>query len=204
MILSRLVLNHNSKAVRRDLASRYEMHRTLARALAGQTDRGLWRVVTPSSGPNEILLQSQHQPDIAAILEREESHDYLSSHEAREWYPDRVLQTDACYRFFLEANPTCAQSVEGQRSKRVGVRTTSAQYQWLARQGVQHGFELLGCLVRDSEVHRIARAGKPMTILGVNYEGHLKITDRVKFLKALQGGLGRARGFGFGLLSLGR
>jgi CRISPR system Cascade subunit CasE len=38
----------------------------------------------------------------------------------------------------------------------------------------------------------------------VRYDGLLEVTDPVKFLETLRAGIGSAKGFGFGLLSLAR
>jgi len=43
---------------------------------------------------------------------------------------------------------------------------------------------------------------KKVKFLSVIFEGALKITDEVKFRKALNSGIGRGREFGLGLLSI--
>ena len=43
-----------------------------------------------------------------------------------------------------------------------------------------------------------------LTHVAVRFDGLLEVTDPVKFLETLRAGIGSAKGFGFGLLSLAR
>ncbi|MEW2621972.1 type I-E CRISPR-associated protein Cas6/Cse3/CasE [Streptomyces sp. NPDC048106] len=46
------------------------------------------------------------------------------------------------------------------------------------------------------------RGGKPVTVVTVTYEGHLAVTDPGALRRALTQGIGRARGYGCGLMTL--
>jgi CRISPR system Cascade subunit CasE len=45
---------------------------------------------------------------------------------------------------------------------------------------------------------------RKMTHLAVQFDGVLEVTDPAKFLETVRQGIGSAKGFGFGLLSLAR
>lgn len=79
--------------------------------------------------------------------------------------------------------------------------------EWLGdeeREGfaARHGFRVLEDLRVDAyRQHRIARAGeKPITLSTVDLSGTLIVIDAERFTRALLSGVGRAKGFGCGLL----
>jgi CRISPR system Cascade subunit CasE len=138
----------------------------------------------------------------------------------------RQLQDAQVLSFRLRANPTkrVGESSGGDnalKGKRVGLVREEEQLQWLIRKGKRCGFEILVKEVRDrsGEVHQIPRVkvcpegkqkgrkregGHPreMTQLAVRFDGLLQITNADAFREALAYGIGPAKAFGFGLLSI--
>jgi CRISPR system Cascade subunit CasE len=77
--------------------------------------------------------------------------------------------------------------------------------QWLLKKAEQNGFRLLDrpeIEISPPIFHKFRRKGDEGVIVGVEFKGGLEVTDKAKFLEAVTGGIGRARGMGFGMLVL--
>ena len=205
MYLTKLTLDPRHPQARRDLADPYEMHRTLTRAYAPDALtpplRILWRL-EPSlrSVPSAVLLvQSNTSADWSVL-------DSLPGYalEIRGNKPvnlNRLIETGACYRFRLLANPTVTRA-----GKRHGLTKEDEQLAWLARQGERQGFALLGCMRGSSErvQSRPGNTGRRITVQTALFEGALRATDAERLRLAVQNGLGHGKAWGLGLLSLAR
>lgn len=129
--------------------------------------------------------------------------------------------------FRLRANPTrkidTRSGPDGERrnGKRVELRGEAAQIAWLQRKAEVGGFRLLR--VRASGEGAVAVAARPqprqvgwrpdaregtgsgarrLTHAAVIFDGHLEVLDAERFLDTVRGGVGSAKAYGFGLLSV--
>lgn len=202
MYLSRLTLDPRSPQARRDLADPYEMHRTLARAFAvdeGRPPRLLWRL---EAGPQAwthptVLVQAPAAGDWSALAALP---NYLGRPvETRELSPDALVVAGGRYRFRLLANPTVSR--EG---KRFGLVGEEEQQQWLARQGGRHGFDVQSVLVTSADFLNSRKGEKVISVQRACFEGILQVQEQVRVVAALRDGIGPAKAFGCGLLSLAR
>lgn len=212
MYLTRLSLNLRSRQVQRDLANRYELHRTLLSGFPQTLPAGeriLYRVEEDArAGIVTVLLQSLNLPDWQKLPEN-----YLL-HPAEVKPFEVALSAGQTLRFRLLANPTrrikTPPAAEGEEpsSKRVGLLKEEQQLQWLARKAADCGFQLIGVRSakqpdvigwqsKGTESHRL-------TFQSVLFDGILRVTDPDLLRMALINGIGPAKGFGFGLLSLAR
>jgi CRISPR system Cascade subunit CasE len=74
---------------------------------------------------------------------------------------------------------------------------------WLGRRASAGGFSFEEGAVRVSEVAPASgRGAKAVTVAGALFEGVLTIVDAALFRAALEGGIGPAKAYGFGLLSI--
>jgi CRISPR system Cascade subunit CasE len=204
MYLSKLTLNADPgcKELLRDLSSPYEMHRTIMRAFPGKEDggpgRALFRVEpTRPSGAPVVLVQSEKQPDWSPVNALT---GYLA--KAVETKPlTLTFREGQQLRFRLRANVTAKRD-----GKRHALFREEDQRGWLHRKGRLGGFEPVGFVVQraHSAVSRPAPPAKPktQTHYGVDYEGVLRVTDPDKLAGALASGIGPAKAYGFGLLSV--
>ena len=209
MYLSRLVLNPENADARRDLASPYELHRTLMRAFekAPRSNRLLFRVEPEQAGRGvAVLVQSHPEPPCWAFLER--MGDYVR-HVKGPKEASLSLREQQHLRFRLVANPT-----KKVQNKRVPLIHDGANPQdhptyhdWLRRKAEQHGFEVLR--VEDApfrtalpDQRKKAYDKKELPLFGVRFDGALRVTDAGALLNAVRSGIGPAKAFGFGLLSL--
>jgi CRISPR system Cascade subunit CasE len=226
MFLSRLVLNTLDRRARYDLARPYDLHRTLYRAFpAPDPGRVLYRVdIDRISGTTTVLVQSDSRPDWSYL-----SDGYLSL--AAESKPFAFsVSAGQRMRFRLRANPTKRVAAKNDRlgavmvGKRVGLTTEADQVRWLLRKADAGGFRVPGdwVKIKDRETGESAelpnfrvnvipegrdRNGKPGhagAFLAVRFDGLLSVTDPDRFVQTVRDGVGSAKGFGFGLLSLAR
>lgn len=203
MYLNRLILDPRSSQARRDLADAYDMHRTLSRAFClDETERSarfLWRLerdTNPWTSPT-VLVQSRQagQWDTLTSLPGY----LLKSVETKTVDLERHVQIGT-YRFHLTCNPTVTRL-----EKRLGLMNEEEQLAWLSRQGVRHGFAVRAGLVSASNLLTSKRKpGVTITVQQVHFDGFLEILDPERVRSALLDGIGPAKAFGCGLLSLAR
>lgn len=230
--LSRLMLDPMSRRVQKELAQPYEMHRTLCHAFPNLSDeawkaaRVLFRV-DEDNDRLALLVQSHRAPDWNAFVARLNGARYVRGEVAlKEWTPQ--FEKGQNLRFRLQANPTWApKSKEDKRGTRHGLYREHERLDWLQRQSETHGFELASrsaelpnitfrgqhhdklelelpvCEVVDlNDGKRFALPSQRNQFSAALFNGTLRVTDPPKFAHAVTNGIGKARGFGFGLLSV--
>ena len=218
MYLTKLELNPRSREVRRDLAQPYELHRTLAHAFptpAGNDYRAahgvLFRVEPAAaySALPTVLVQSATAPAWDKLPP-----DYLRLAQCKPFA--LTLSQGQVLGFRLVANPTKKIAREGQRQgKRVPLFNNGGNddelppaQQWLRRKAEFSGFEVLHVFseaftlrnARTTAPHSLAKQQLPL--YGVRFDGLLRVQDPHRLIEVLAQGLGPAKSFGFGLLSL--
>ena len=227
MFLSRAFLNPASAAVRADLADATALHRTVMRAFpdeAGPQPRRrlgvLHRVdAEPRRGRYILLVQSAVRPDFERLPSRYflDLADVFDSEAAsigdnpsiREVNAERAhIGAGARFAFRLHANTTkkVPKVVHGVRTKngtRVPLRGDDARLEWLGRQAERAGFRCHEVRVQELP-SRFGRPPRRITLEGAVFEGALVVTDPDTFRTTLAEGIGPAKAFGFGLLSVTR
>jgi CRISPR system Cascade subunit CasE len=196
MFLARLQLNRNRTAVNWT-ANPYRVHQRLKMAYEGDP-RLLFRIEETSAGIH-ILVQSHARPDWTAAFAN-----FPVLRCPPEYKPfGPQLATGRRYRFRLRVNPTVKRN-----GKRWGLVREEDQQAWLSRKLAAAGAELLGYRVaareRQNSRKNPAKDSGIQTHFAVLFEGVLKVTDPVQLKAALEQGIGPAKGYGFGLLSLAR
>ncbi len=196
MFLSRLEPNPRHHAARRDLANPYEMHRTLDRAvseaLANDSERVLWRVDHNRDGHmRHLLVQTRSRPDWGFLPDG-----YLTA-PAQSKEVQHELSPGCRFRFRLRANPTIKR--EG---KRHALYDPQQRLEWLERKASQGGFRIRSVMLSGEERIRARKAGKPITLFAATFDGTLEVIDANVFRAVLELGIGSAKGFGMGLLSV--
>jgi CRISPR system Cascade subunit CasE len=202
MYLTQLVLDPRCRAVRNDLADPYELHRTLLRAFPDAEDGGpgriLYRVEPPRGEPRfVVLVRSEVAPDWSRL---EVSSDYLLEPPATKPFdPSFAAGRRLCFR--LRANPTVKR--DGKRRPLLG---EGEQRDWLDRKAAEGGFRVVRAEVtpEGASYGQKSAGGATMTLThhAVRFDGLMAVTDPERLRQALRAGIGSAKGFGFGLLSL--
>lgn len=226
LYLSSLKLNPRSHRVIKELSQPYEMHRTLMRAfpaLEGGVDqkaRNAYGVLFRAENddyrqPVKLYVQSLVRPDWSFL---DELTDYLhySSGEISCDYKDvmpgyKQIHAGQVLIFRLRANPTkrVRKSDDPLKGHRVELTREDEQVEWLRRKGIMNsGFELIEPQLRVVNQGKLwgrkggRSDGHTMTHYAVLFNGLLQVTDLDAFRQTLVSGIGTARAFGFGLLSV--
>lgn len=200
MFLSKLELNRRSNQVQSELRDPYQMHRTLSKAFGDNPEvyeesRCLFRVdERADSGDPVVLVQSMVRPEWSRLTV---SSDYMAAPPlVKESSP--ALRSGQLLNFRLRVNPTVKRD-----GKRLGLYREEEQISWLMRKSGICGFKVVSAVPKGSERSEFKTAeGKLSTFSSVMFEGTLAVTDPEAFLNALESGIGSAKAFGFGLLSI--
>lgn len=134
-----------------------------------------------------LLVQSRLMPDW--------SHLPSSVSVESKPYAPQFTEGNIC-SFRLRANPVVTRD-----GKRRGLVREEAQAAWLCRKEI--GVEWLDVTAMDEGYVTGGKKGThTIEVKSVLFQGHLRVVDAVKFHNALAEGIGPAKGFGFGMLSL--
>lgn len=223
MFLSRVPLNPAREGTRRFLSSPQVAHAAVLAAFppehhtgsAGKPGRVLWRI-DRREVEIDLYVVSPTEPDFAHVVEQA-GWPTTTAWTTRKYAPllDR-LESGQHWHFRLTANPVraAADRSDGaplRRGKPTGLHPDS-QISWLERKGESGGFRLGVCRSPEGGVpdvaitarstRRFRRGSATVTLSTSTYEGVLEVTDPERLRTALIEGIGRAKGYGCGLLTL--
>lgn len=183
------------------------LHGAVESCINGERARLLWR--TDVLGDKTyLLLLSADLPDCTNLI--------------RQFgYPDTAAETKsydsiiACiepgqrWRFRLRANPVKSEpnTDRNARGKLHAHVTQTQQMQWLAQRAQKNGFDLKKDEfdVTDTRWLKFKKHvgdKREVTLRTATFEGVLTVTDAELFKKALTEGIGRAKAYGCGLLTI--
>lgn len=198
MYLSKLVLNPRSRWVQQDCADRYRLHQTVysgfAKTLADD-ERILFRLEISRQGTITVLVQSHDAPEWTRSEQLQRAGYLVQAIEAAPYQPKFKHEQRLFFR--LEANPTVKRD-----GKRLALRSDEAQAEWIARKGAENGFQIDACQIMVVGDVTGRQTGHSMTWFSARFDGVLTVTDAEKFAHAVAQGIGSAKSFGFGLLSV--
>lgn len=189
-------------------------------ACQDKAGRVLWRLDSMSDSVDGLWLYiaSPEKPDLTHLAEQAGwPAVYEGLWETKEYSAllDRIANGQR-WGFRLKANPVRKAKVDKGRRQRDGVVgtiqghvTVGQQIEWLVSRAQAHGFmvdanddgePLVVVGQRNREVFR--RGDATVTLVTAVFDGALVVTDADKLRSALCWGIGRAKGFGCGLLTL--
>lgn len=205
MYISRIELDTNRFETKRAVISPQILHSAIENCFSeSEKTRKLWRLDSLRE-KEYLLLLSRNAPDFSGFIRqfcaegtKGETKDYNA-------LLDRV-QAGQERRFRLRGNTvhSAAASDERKRGKIYPHVTTEQKKGWLLKKAESNGFEING---DDFDVTRTDdirfRHGHGYVSLGIaDFEGVLKISDAEKFKTALIQGVGRAKAYGCGFLTV--
>ncbi|GAA3592586.1 type I-E CRISPR-associated protein Cas6/Cse3/CasE [Klugiella xanthotipulae] len=223
MFLTRFQLNPQRRGGRKLLASPQAMH---AAVLAGfphpeatEAGRVLWRIDAEDHAVY-LYIVSPGRPDLTHLVEQA-GWPTTETWTTQSYLPvlDRV-QPGQRWAFRLTANPirVLPPAPGEKRGKRMGHVTPLHQQEWLLQKSESNGFQLTtrvetdalgatrtavdGLLVGNQLTRRFDRESSSVTLKTVTFDGVCEVTDRDRFVHALTRGIGPAKGYGCGLLTI--
>ena len=231
LYLSRLILDTRQREAQRELADCSRLHARIMSAFPGAPDSAnarehfgvLYRLEQLDDPARaRLLVQSNQPPDWSTLPAG-----YLAppldarGNPAIRSIEDEIgrVRQGMLLRFRLRANPTkriSDRNVEQDarwHGKRIELRRAPDQLAWLERKAEAGGFRLLGVRIADApplpdvRVDEAPkqygrRAGARLSFGVAVFEGRLEVTDVARFGETLRGGIGSAKAYGFGLLSI--
>ena len=218
MFLTRFDINAQRRDARKLLGSPQAMHAAVLAGFPPTTSadgagRILWRL--DSIGPaNTLYVLSPERPDLTHLVEQAGWPTTKSGWQTKDYQPLLdSLATGQRWGFRLTANPTKSVKLraEDERSQRYGHVTAAQQQAWfsdrLVRLGIsiaknEAGYDELS--LRDREQKAFKREGKTVTLTTAVFEGVLVVEDAAALTTALVGGIGPAKAYGCGLMTLAR
>ena len=212
--LSRIHLDPLRPEGQKLLDSPQVMHAAVLGGLSVQpaTERVLWRL-EESRDACHVLVQTESLPSWDALVDaagvRKQN---LPSYRTADMgiLLDRIA-TEAEFAFRLRVNPTAAVPTPHKRGARVGHRTADAQLGWFLERasGGQSRWGFSVDISGEPRVTLVARepvwffkAGHRVSFATATFAGRLVVTDPELFREHLLGGIGPAKAYGCGLLTL--
>lgn len=213
MYLSRIALNVKRRDTMKALASPQLMHGAVENSFVGERQRNLWRTDWLED-TCYLLVLSEGEPDFTNLVKHFGCPNSTKSWETKDYEPLMTrLKIGDSWRFRLRANPIRSSFKEKDepsgRGKVFAHVTQEQQRQWLFMRAEKCGFKL-----RENEfdvVHTEWRKfpknqnGKHhVTLRTATFEGLLVISNLESFKQTLVTGIGRAKAYGCGLLTIAR
>lgn len=209
MYMTRMFLDAEQRQTMQALAEPNHLHGAIERAFSETRVRRLWRIDW-FRDQCCLLLVSEQPPDLHRLAEQFGFPDTKPVWETRDYDPLlNRLQKGQNWHFRLRANPTRSkieQGIKNAKRGRVYAHVTRTQQkEWLLERADTHGFLLddnAFDVVNSSWLRFRKRGGSLVTFCAATFEGSLTIVDLDKFEDALVNGIGRAKAYGCGLLTI--
>lgn len=225
--LTRMEINPRRRAARRYLGSPQVMHAAVEAAFPASSagERRLWRIDRVGEGM-WLYLASASRPDLTHVVE-EIGRPATQGWETKDYVPflDR-LAAGQVWAFRLTANPTHSgrRSRDSADTQRFGHLTATQQEAWLGARlagwgarcagtaqdpGDEGGSTPFSFAVVGREVVQFSHQGagtgrRRVTLTRTSYEGALEVVDPQTLRSALVNGMGHAKAYGCGLMTLAR
>ena len=210
MYLSRVEINPRLRASMFALNSPQRLHAIITASFPASVandaaNRLLWRV-DKLGHSLYLLVVSPQKPDFSHFIEQLGWPASEQKWETAIYDPFLSrLNAGQQWKFRLRANPTyCKKDTENPnaRGKTTPCLRIDDQKSWLESKLPKHGAILNGFELTSREVNQFTRGGESVTLNIATFEGVLTITDPDLLRKALIEGIGRAKAYGCGLLTL--
>lgn len=219
MFLTRFTMNPVRRDTRKLSGNPHALHAAVMAAWPPQrheaaVDEGrvLWRLDRHGTTHLTLYVVSPFEPDLTHLVE---SCGWPATEgwDTRPYAPllDR-LAAGQHWQFRLTANPVRRVATQrGHRGKVLPHVTAAQQEQWLVERATALGFSLpkdedgqAQVRVVDRRTVSFPREGATVTLAYATFDGALQVEDPAALRTALVQGVGRAKGYGCGLVTLAR
>ena len=218
MFLTRFRLNPARRGARKLMASPHALHAAVRAGFPNDADyahgarRTLWRLDVQAQASAVLYVVSPGKPDFTHLVEQAGWPTTTEACDTRDYSPLLdTLRAGQRWAFRLTANPVHnGRKPEGAKdTQRFGLLRESEQVDWLLNRGQRHGFQI--ALQRDGvpnlalnnrQTMSFRRNSGSVTLVTATYDGVLEVTDADAFRATLTAGIGHAKAYGCGLLTL--
>ncbi|MFK3984477.1 type I-E CRISPR-associated protein Cas6/Cse3/CasE [Micromonospora sp. NPDC050397] len=219
MYLTRFRINTARRGARKLLTSPQAMHAAVLSGFARPEDhtrddaRTLWRIDHSQDRQVTLYIVSPAQPDLTHLVEQA-GWPTTDTWQTRPY--TGLLDTLAkgqTWAFRLTANPVRdgRKTTDAPDTQRFGAVTVEYQTQWLTKRAATNGFLIaaqadghLNLTVHNRQTHNFTRVRgqRPVTLVTATYDGVLQVEDPDPLRRLLRNGIGHARAYGCGLMTL--
>lgn len=201
MYLSQLNLKRMDREAIRALADVYRLHQLVMKGFAAysNTDRVLYRAEPEErNGLVTVLVQSPQTPDWSCFVDENRG---VVTAKVKEF--TTVFKAGDTYKFRLRANPVVTRD-----GKRHGLIRDESLLEWLGKKEQKVGARFCSMSVVDEGYVTGSKGNQEkqhrMSLKVARFEGALEVVDTAVFGETFSSGIGPAKAFGCGLLSLAR
>lgn len=211
MYLSRVYLDQERHETMKALARPRLLHGAVEHGFAGKRQRRLWRI-DRRTNDCQLLVLSVEEPDFAHLAEQFGFPDAEPLWETKDYRPLLAkLEKGQSWQFRLCANPTRSsakdKSQKAERGKVFAHVTHDQQKKWLIDRANNCG------IILDENAFDVVHTNwyrfsnnqsekRRITIRTATFEGVLTVDDPDRFKSVLVNGMGRAKAYGCGLLTI--
>lgn len=206
MYLTRIALNTARRETMRALAAPGILHGAVEHCFSGERARCLWRTDVLEDTVY-LLILSADKPTCTHIAEQLGYPDDVGITKAYDGLLSRI-ETGQRWRFRLRANPVRSVShSHGERGRIYAHVTQEQQREWLLERAEKNGFilnrdEFDVMDTRWEQFQKHTGEKRSVTLRTATFEGVLTVSDSEAFRMALVGGIGRAKAYGCGMLTV--
>lgn len=218
MFLTRFQINPARRGARKLLSSPQAMHAAVRAGFASPEDyaraggRTLWRLDTPATATVHLYVVSPGRPDLTHLVEQVGWPTTTEAWDVRDYDPLLAsLRPGQRWAFRLTANPTHSgrKDTDAKDTQRFAYLREAEQVGWLVTRAARQGFVLAeqrdgrpNLALHRRQTQTFTRGMDRVTLASVTYDGVLEVTDADAFRRALTCGIGHAKAYGCGLLTL--
>lgn len=222
MFLTKMPINRRRRGAGKLLSYPQAMHAAVESSFPPSelTDGGprtLWRVDSPTRDETYLYIVSPAEPDLSHLVEQA-GWQTGSMWQTRSYQPllDRLQDGDR-YAFRLRANPVHSVRTDPATDTKLAAHVSVAhQEEWLLKRAETRGFSISRSMEGHHDLRIVERGtmrfGKSdngrrsrrnvITLAFATYEGVLEVTDAASLRATLISGIGRAKAYGCGLMTL--
>lgn len=216
--LTRFYLDPRSRDGARYLSDPQRLHAAVYRAMPIQPvvvangHRPLWRVDRDDPAAPLLWVVSEEKPALDPLADEAGRSVGGRVYESRDYAPLlKRLSKGQVYAFRFTGNAVRSgrRSEGAERTQRFGHVTPAQQTEWLVRQAERHGFDLMPSATGEPDAAVVGRRrtvffrdGQRVVIAVAEFAGNLQVQDPARLCRALTAGIGHARAYGCGLLTL--
>ena len=202
MYLSRIKLDTTRRETKRAVASPQIMHASVE-ACYDANGRNLWRLDYLKGEPY-LLLVSENVPDFGDFSKQFCKEGTVG--ESKPYLPI-ISQIKAGQKLHFRIKGNTVSSKAGEKDKRGNVvpcRNEREKMEWLTKKAAANGFSLGKDSFELTETgkQKFWRESNQVELTYGIFEGLLEVTDTELFATALTQGIGRAKAYGCGLLTV--
>lgn len=207
--LHRITINTALRSAWPYLRTTQTLHAAIAKAThtTEPQHRTLWRL---DHHPNHthLYLLTPTGADLAALSTELNG---TTTYDTRPYTPLlEALNPNQHWKFRLTANPTRSKATtRGTRGRTIPIHHPTDQLTWLATRADQHGFTITNddsptAQVIEHHTNRFKGSTEQVALKRATFEGILTITNPDQLRHTLTAGIGKAKSYGCGLLTLTR